>query len=508
MTLQLNLTYKSIQDIKPYKNNARIHDEKHISQIISSINTFNFTNPILIDENNEILAGHGRWLAAKNLNIENIPCIILDYLTEPQKKAYRITDNKLTINGSWDENLLGLELKDLSELDLDFKLDVMGFTLPEIDLKIQNFANGVNSDNINKNISEDPIDKFDSNIKETEIISKKGDIWQLGKHIIYCGDSLKQESFDIVMSLICDNKNKNTINEEKDKNTNIDESGVDNNTSNNVNTNIKDNNSNIYAVNNSNGKTIKARMIFTDPPYNVKITGHVCGSGKIKHDEFAMASGEMKQDEFIDFLRTIFINLKNYSVDGSLHYLCMDWRHIMEIMTASKDVYTEFKNLCVWNKNSGGMGSLYRSKHELVFVYKNGTASHINNVELGKHGRYRTNVWDYAGVNSFGSNREDLELHPTVKPVAMIADAIMDVSNRNDIVLDCFLGSGSTLLACEKTARICRGIEYEPKYIDVTIKRWQELTGKEAINLSNSNKTYNELKKEKENSDKQIINND
>jgi len=424
---KLSIQYIPIKNIKPYENNARVHDEKHVLQIVSSIKTFDFTNPILIDENNEILAGHGRWLAATNLNLETVPCVRISYLTDSQKRAYRIADNKLTINGAWDENLLGLELKDLSALNLDFNLNVTGFELPEIDLMIQNLDK----------TEEDPLDEIPE-VEDKDIVSQPGDLWQLDNHIIYCGDSLKSESYELLMG---------------DK---------------------------------------RARMIFTDAPYNVKIDGHVCGAGKVHHDEFAMASGEMSREEFTQFLKTAFTNIRNYSVDGSIHYLCMDWRHIIEITTACDDVYTEMKNLCVWNKASGGMGSLYRSKHELVFVYKNGIASHINNVELGKHGRYRTNVWDYAGVNSFGEERDKLKLHPTVKPVQMIIDAVMDTSNRGDIVLDAFLGSGSTLIACEKSGRICRGIELEPKYIDVTIKRWQTMTGKDAVNIT-TGKTYNEL---------------
>jgi len=165
-----------------------------------------------------------------------------------------------------------------------------------------------------------------------------------------------------------------------------------------------------------------------------------------------------------------------------------------ELLDSGLSIYDEIKNLCIWNKDNGGMGSLYRSKHELVFIFKNGKESHVNNVELGKNGRYRTNVWDYAGVNSFGGNQEDLKLHPTVKPVAMIADAILDVTKRNDIVLDAFLGSGSTLIACEKTGRICNGIELDPIYVDTIIKRWQEYSGKEAIH-EESGKTFNELVK-------------
>ncbi len=428
MNTNLEIEYIEITNIKPYNRNPRIHLDKHIDEIVASINTFKFTNPILLDENNIILAGHGRWLAAKKLNIDKVPCIQIDYLNEAQKKAYRIADNKLTLNGSWDENLLGLEFKDLSELNLDFDLNVTGFGLPEIDFAIQN---------LDEPVENDPADRIPE-VDENNIISKKDDLWKLDKHVIYCGDSLENDSFQRLM------------------------------------------------------KKDKAKMIFTDAPYNVKITGHVCGNGKIQHEEFAMASGEMTCQEFTDFLKKAFINLKNYSIDGSLHYLCMDWRHIIEITSACKDLYTEMKNLCVWNKTSGGMGSLYRSKHELIFVYKNGTEKHINNVELGKYGRNRTNVWDYPGVNSFGENHNDLKFHPTVKPVAMIKDAIMDVTYRKDIVLDCFLGSGSTLIACEQTDRVCRGIELEPKYIDVIIRRWQELTGKQAINLLN-NKTFNEL---------------
>lgn len=427
---KLNIIYMDVATIKPYLKNARLHDEKHINQIVSSIKTFSFTNPILLDENNEIIAGHGRWAASSHLKMKQVPCVKLTHLSDSQKKAYRIADNKLTINGSWDEDLLSMEFKDLSDLDLDFELDVTGFELPEIDLMLQNLDNQ----------TEDPLDDLPE-INDNQVIAQVGDLWQLGNHLIYCGDSLKEESFSNLM------------------------------------------------------KNDKATMIFTDAPYNVKIDGHVCGNGKVKHDEFAMATGEMSSDEFIQFLKTAFLNLKNYSVDGSIHYLAMDWRHVKEMTFACEDVYTEMKNLCVWNKSSGGMGTLYRSKHELIFVYKNGKAPHINNVQLGKHGRYRTNVWDYPGVNSFGENHDKLKLHPTVKPVQMIADAIMDTSNRGDIVLDSFLGSGSTLIACEKTGRLCRGIELEPKYIDVIIKRWEQFTGQNAINLGN-NKTYKDLEVE------------
>jgi len=197
-----------------------------------------------------------------------------------------------------------------------------------------------------------------------------------------------------------------------------------------------------------------------------------------------MASGEMTKPEFTDFLGTVFTHLVAFSVDGSIHYQCMDFRHMGEMLAAGENTYGEPKNLCVWVKNNGGMGSLYRSQHELVFVFKSGTAPHINNVELGKHGRYRTNVWEYAGVNSFGSNRDDLALHPTVKPTAMVADAIKDCSHRKSIVLDAFAGSGTTLVAAEQTGRCGYGIEIDPLYCDVIIRRMKELFGLNATLLA------------------------
>lgn len=226
----------------------------------------------------------------------------------------------------------------------------------------------------------------------------------------------------------------------------------------------------------------RAQLVFVDPPYNVPIDGHVGGSGAVRHREFAMAAGEMSEAEFTAFLEIAFGHLARFSEDGSIHFVCMDWRHIVEVMTAGRKAYAELKNLCVWNKTNGGMGALYRSKHELVFVFKNGTARHINNVELGQHGRDRTNVWDYAGVNTMKADRMDeLRMHPTVKPVALVADAILDCSNRRGIVLDSFGGSGSTLIAAERTGRRARLIELDPLYADVIIRRWQDLTGKDAV---------------------------
>lgn len=434
MENSLAINYVNTAEIKPYKNNPKLHKNKQIQQIVNSISEFNFNNPILVDENNIIIAGHGRLLAANHLNMQQVPVIKLTHLSDAQKKAYRIADNKLTENGEWDFDLLKIEFEDLSNLELDFNLDITGFDTADIDVML---------DDSTKETKLDEKTNAVPFIPENEIVSQTGDIWQLGKHRIICSNALEKESY---ISLLQDQK---------------------------------------------------ASMIFTDPPYNVKVDGHICGLGKIKHKEFSMASGEMSEEEFQNFLFVCFSFLKEYSKEGSLHYICMDWRHIKEIINAAS-IYDEFKNLCVWNKDNGGMGSLYRSKHELVFVFKKGKESHINNIELGSHGRYRTNVWDYPGVNSFSNNKDNLKFHPTVKPVEMVKDAILDVTNRGDIVLDAFLGSGTTLIAAEKCGRICYGIELEPLYIDTTIRRWQELTGASAIHQQ-TGKTYRELLEENSN---------
>lgn len=372
-------------------------------------------NPVLLDENGEIIAGHGRFMAAQLLNMTTIPTITLSHLSDSQKRLYRIADNKLTELGKWDITALEIEIKELESLNLD--LELTGFETEEIDNLILGNSGTTNSKN--DNIPE---------LKPADYKSKFGDIWQLGRHFLICGDALKAETY----------------------------------------ANLMGNN--------------RAQMILTDPPYNVRVKD-IDSSGKIKHDEFAMASGEMSSDEFVTFLNTFMKHTKEYSIDGSLHYLFMDWRHGIEIGLAASTVYDELKNICVWVKNNGGMGSLYRSQHELCFIYKNGKASHMNNINLGTHGRYRTNIWEYTDANGSADGKENLKLHPTVKPVAMLKDAILDVTKRGDIVLDCFLGSGSTLIACEQTGRICYGIELEPKYCDVTIKRYEELTGDNAVKI-------------------------
>ena len=419
-----------VSALKPYDRNARTHSPKQIRQLAASIEEFGFTNPILIDSNRRIVAGHGRVDAAKLLGLDTVPVICLDDLTEAQIRAYVIADNKLAENAGWDRELLGLELKCLTELEIDFDATITGFEVAEIDILVGELE--VVAD-------EDPADAVPEVDESEPPVTRLGDLWQIGKHRLLCGDATDPTTYGRLL-----------VGEQ-------------------------------------------AQMVFTDPPYNVPIDGHVCGLGKVKHREFAMATGEMSKAEFTAFLSTVFSHLAGASADGAIHFVCMDWRHLGEIVAAGTEAYTEFKNLCVWAKTNGGMGSLYRSQHELVFVFKSGTASHINNVELGKHGRYRTNVWSYAGINSFREGRdEELALHPTVKPVGLVADAILDCSKRGGIVLDAFAGSGTTLVAAERTGRKGYGIELDPKYCDVIVKRLDQVAKLDATHAE-TGKTFAEL---------------
>jgi DNA modification methylase len=430
----LRIEYIDISDLRHFSRNARTHSGRQIKQIAESIRIFGFTNPLLVDEARTLLAGHGRLEAAKSLGLSQVPCVRIGEMTPAQKRAYVIADNKLALNAGWDEELLTLELQELLEIDTSFDIQVTGFSAAEIDGLIASVGAESSLD-----AADDALPPIDAD----KAISKVGDLWLLAGHRIYCGDSTKSESFETLL------------------------------------------------------KGEKAEMVFTDPPYNVRIGGHVSGLGKVKHREFEMATGEMSSSEFTQFLRATIQCLVRHTTSGSVHFICMDWRHMKELIEASEDTYTEQKNLCVWVKDNGGMGTFYRSQHELIFVFKSGDSPHINNFELGQHGRYRTNVWSYRGMNSRGKSRDcQLAMHPTVKPVAMIADAIRDVSTRGGIVLDCFGGSGSTLIAAQKTARRARLIELDPIYVDRTIQRWQEYAKDEAV-LARTGQRFYELTTER-----------
>lgn len=430
----LKITYLPVQDLKPHPRNARVHPKKQIRQIARSIKDFGFLIPVLIDGKKIIIAGHGRVEAAKLLGMEFIPAICASGLSDAQIRAFMIADNKLTENAVWDDPRLAIEIKELIEIDFD--IEVLGFDPPEIDFLIENIGSP-EGDSDDDEIPDLPPD--------ASPVSRPGDLFLLCKNLLLCGDAIREESYEHLLG------------------------------------------------------DQRARMVITDPPYNVEINGHARGLGKIRHDDFAMATGEMSEAEFTEFLNGIFRHLVAHTTDGSIHFVFMDWRHLYEIQTAARPIYTELKNLIVWRKTNAGMGSFYRSQHELILVFKNGKAPHLNNFELGQHGRHRSNVWSYPGANAFGINRDNhLQIHPTVKPVALIADAIRDCSRRGDIVLDPFAGSGTIFIAAEMTGRRAYGMELEPRYVDCAIERWERFTRQDAIHAESS-LTFSQLKEQRGN---------
>jgi DNA modification methylase len=433
---KLNIVYQNIDQLHPNLHNARTHSKYQIRQIAESIRVFDWTTPVLIDTNNVIIAGHGRVEAARLLGVVEVPTIRLDRLTPEQIRSYLIADNKLAENAGWDPEILAIEFEHLLQLDCaDFKVTITGFEVPEIDLILEEAKVAPSTEEA------PPEPDYDR-----ETVTKPGDLWLLGKHRVICGNSLHQATYQSLLGIL------------------------------------------------------RAAIVFTDPPFNVRIDGHVTGNGAIRHREFAMASGEMSEAEFVAFLTTSMRLLRDFSANNSVHYICIDWRHVGELLAASKQNYDEFLNMCVWVKNQGGMGSFYRSQHELVLVFRKGKGPHRNNIQLGQFGRNRTNVWQYPGIQTLSKQSDEgnlLALHPTVKPIAMVADAILDCSARGEIVLDAFLGSGTTLMAAERVGRICCGIEIDPIYVDVAIRRWQKYTGDAAIHAATS-KRFDEIAIEQE----------
>lgn len=423
------IQYVSPDALKRNPRNARTHSKKQIQQIANNIDVYGFTVPVLIDENSMLLAGHGRLEAAKLRGLERIPAIMLSGLSEAQKRALLIADNKIAENAGWDRERLAIELPELAELLVEDCLDISitGFEPVEIDHLVSDFEEN----------TADPADSIRTDWLSSAPVSEPGDVWQLRSHRLLCGDARQAANLN---RLLADEQ---------------------------------------------------AAMAFLDPPYNVKV-GSVVGRGRTRHGEFAMASGEMSRQEFVEFLIETLGNAATYSRAGAVHYVCMDWRHLGELLEAGQQTYGEMLNLAVWVKSNAGQGSFYRSQHELVGVFRVGEAPHLNNVELGRHGRSRSNVWHYAGVNSFRAGRMDeLSVHPTVKPVALVADAMKDCTRRQDIVLDTFCGSGTTVLAAERVGRRAYGLELEPRYIDVAIRRWQAFTRRDAVH-SQTGQTFDE----------------
>lgn len=418
-----------ISALTPNPRNARKHPATQIAQLAANIDRFGFAIPILVDQNNIILAGHGRLHAANKLGLDQVPVIRRDFLDDAERRAFALADNRLAELSSWDEEILQSELEILFEGGFD--ISEIGFSTADLDFAI------VEDDEVKPSKSEtvelpDPA---------AEAITRAGDLWLVGPHRVICGDARDVMIWERLL-------------------------GDD-----------------------------RADIVLADPPYNVAINGHVSGTGR--HREFAFASGEMSPPEFTHFLRSVFRNCVRFSRSGSIHYQCMDFRHMREMLDAADGVYDQFKQLIVWKKSQGAMGTFYRSQHELVFVFKAGKAKHTNNFGLGETGRYRTNVVEYEGCNTFRKGREaDLAAHSTVKPTAMFADFLLDCSNRGDLVVDPFLGSGTTLLAAHKTGRRGAGIEVDPLYVDTALKRLKAMSGIEAT-LAGDGRAYTEIAAER-----------
>lgn len=411
----------SVAELKPFGRRTRTHSEAQLNLIMGSFEAFGIINPIIVDENGHVLAGHGRWEAAKRLGVAELPAVQIGHLSDAEKRAFVIADNRIAEKAGWDREALAVEFEYLTTIDVGFEIDTLGFSTTEIDLLI--------SESGEEDAKADPADRIPEIVGTATTVL--GDLWQLGDHKLLCGSALNAQDYATLLG------------------------------------------------------SMQARMVLTDPPYNVPINGFVAGLGKVKHREFAMASGEMSEDQFQVFLVTALENMSASLIEGGLLYSFMDFRHVRELLEAGRMNGLKLHNFCVWDKMSGGMGSHYRSQHELCPIFKKGNAPHVNTVELGKHGRYRTNVWSHRGMSSFGRGRDEaLASHPTVKPVALLVEAIKDCTRRGDLVLDPFLGSGSTLIAAHKAGRKCFGIELDPLYCDTIIARYEKLGVGEAINLA------------------------
>lgn len=431
----LQIVMTPVDKLRPTNKNARTHSNRQIQQIADSIRQFGWTSPIVVDESGKIIAGHGRFAASLDLRLRRVPTIVVSGLSDAEKRALALADNKIAANAGWDRSTLAAELGELATLLPEISLDISitGFDAAEIDALATDFVDP----------EREPADEIPA-VSDANAITQAGDLWKLGEHRLLCGDARDGGALRTLMS------------------------------------------------------NDPASMVFADPPYNVQIAA-IVGRGRTKHREFAAASGEMSRAQFAVFLKGWMKLATQHSANGSIHYVCIDWRHLAEMLAAGEDIYSELKNIVVWAKTNAGQGSFYRSQHEFILVFKNGDAPHRNNVELGKHGRNRSNVWTYAGVNSFRSGRmEELSVHPTVKPVALVADAMRDCSRRGEIALDPFMGSGTTILAAERVGRRAYGLEIDPLYVDVAIRRWQSFTGRDVL-LEGTDQTFDEVMDQRRN---------
>lgn len=435
---RLKVVYRHIDEIRPNPRNPRRHNRRQIKKLARIIQKQGCNVPLLLDRYGNLLAGHARYEACRSLGLTELPTICLEHLNEHQAQAFMLADNRLAELSEWDEPLLAGHLKELSEA-LNFEIELSGFELGEIDLRIEGLNSAVEEE-------ADAADALPQIPSSKPPVTHPGDLWLLGENRVLCANTLEESSYVVLM----------------------------------------------------NGK--RAAMVLSDPPYNVRIEGNVSGLGRIQHRDFLMGSGETTEAEFVLFLNRVCALFARHSTDGSLHYLFIDWRHISELIAAGKTTYSKLINIAVWVKNMPGMGSFYRSQHELVAIFKSGDGAHRNNVRLGEYGRNRSNVWPYPSINSFGRSGEEgnlLATHPTVKPVALLADAIMDCTARGDIVLDGFLGSGSTVIAAERTGRRCHAIEIDPLYVDIAVRRWQNYT-RDRARHAETGRFFDEMEAENE----------
>ena len=417
----------AVADLRPNPKNARTHSKKQIGQIADSIERFGFNSPVIADEQLNVLAGHGRLEAAKRLKLKTVPTVVVSDLTAAERRAYSLADNKVAENAGWDRPTLAIELNELAPLLSAEGLDI-GITGFH-----QSEIDSLMGDHVDA--EQDPADEIP--VSAGPVITQLGDFWRLGRHRLRCGNALNPADMQALMQ----------------------------------------------------GE--RAAMVFTDPPYNVRVSS-IQGRGKIKHVEFVVGSGEMSPAQFTKFLTDAASNAVNHSKNGAIHFVCMDWKHMGEMLAAGQSVYGELKNLIVWAKTNAGQGTFYRSQHELIFAWKVGDEAHTNNFELGQFGRRRSNLWTYAGANAFRAGRmADLAAHPTVKPVAMVADAMRDCSSRGAIILDPFMGSGTTILAAERVGRRAYGLELDPRYVDTAVRRWQNFAKRDAV-LERTGETFDE----------------
>jgi DNA modification methylase len=412
----------------------RTHSKAQIRQIAESIKACGFGAPVLVDETLTLIAGHGRLRAAELLGLPEIPAVELHGLSDAQKRALALADNKIGDNAGWDRERLAIELPELADLLIKERLDISitGFAPAEIDQLQVDF----------KDDASDPGDEIASAWQNGPVVSARGGLWLLDQHRLLCGEARSDPDLDRLMG------------------------------------------------------SSRAAMAFLDVPCNVGVRS-IGGRGLTRHGEFATASGEMSRAEYVEFLVDVLGNCSRVSRDGAVHFVCCDWRHVSEITQAGGLAYGETLNIVVWVNSNGGQGSFYRSQHEFVVVFRVGEAPHLNNVELLRHGRPRSNVWNYRGVNTFRAGRmEELRSHPSSKPVALIADAMRDCTRRGDVVLDTFAGSGTTIMAAERIGRRAYAMEIEPRHVDVAIRRWQAFTRKDAVDAE-SGRTFDQLAAER-----------